>query len=115
MNVKELLSEVHAEIAAGADKVIAGVRAALVSKELSEREAAVLSALGKLQEAERDSKKIKPDNELFDGEGKSIQTGFSKAKLEELKKNRELVEKLEGAIVKALGGDFSKVKELAGK
>ena len=72
MKVEELLGEVRAEIVGGTERVIAGVKESLVNRELKEREAAVLSVLGKLQDAERDAKKIKPDNEVFDGDGKAV-------------------------------------------
>ena len=111
--VHEFLESVQASISGGTNTVVDRVRAALVDKELEDRKAAVLTVLSKLQEARKDAKKIKPDQETYNADGAIVTSTFSKAKVEELKKSKELQDKLESAIVKALEGDFGKVKEMA--
>lgn len=120
MKVADLLSQVGANIDGSAEQVANRVIAALTEKEVAARTDAFTTVLGKLDASRGAAKKIKPDGETWavDADGTPAATStktFSKAKLDELKKNREEQAKLEDALNKALGGDFSKVKEIAGK
>lgn len=120
MKVADLLTNVGANVDGCAETVAKRVVDALTEKEVSARTDAFMAVLGKLEAARGAAKKIKPDGETWavgeDGTpaATSVKT-FSKAKLEELKKNREEQAKLEDALNKALGGDFAKVKEIAAK
>jgi len=120
MKVTELLEQVDAKIKDSTDTVANRVVDGLVEQELAARTNAFNTVLGKLRDARNAAKKIKPDGETWpvgaDGlpGSESVKT-FSKAKMDELKKNGEEQKKLEAALNKALEGDFSKVKELGGK
>ena len=120
MKVTELLEAVNAKIATDSASVADRVIASLTEKEVAARADAFIIVLGKLNEAKNAAKKIKPDGEVFaigeDGLPAEKPTlTFSKAKLEERKKNADEVKRLTDALDKALEGDFSKVKEVAGK
>jgi hypothetical protein len=112
--IGDFLKGIKVEVEHGTERVMDMARDVLVQKELGERRDAFLAAIAKLQDLRRDGHKIKPDvGIMFDAEGKPAGTpGFSKEKAEELKKNREAIEKVERVIEKAIGGDFSKLKEI---
>jgi len=118
MLVKELLEQVGTKISTG--DVTSRVVDSLVEKELNARKDAFLVVLTKLDETRKAGLKIKPDGETWAVDEKGapskepIKT-YSKARKEELEKNLAEQKKLEEALEKALGGDFSKVKELAAK
>ncbi len=118
MKVTDLLAAVTAGISGSGDVVAERVTAALVEKEVSSRTDAFLAVLAKLNDSRNAAKKIRPDVETWpvgeDGAPAAVSLkSFSKAKLDELKKNGEEQKKLEEALDKALGGDFVKVKELS--
>ena len=120
MKVTELLEKVGSNIKDSHSVVAERVIANLTEKEVQSRTDAFTAVLGKLEESRKAAKKIKPDSETYavgeDGAPATKPTySFSKAKLEELRKNAEEQKKLEEALNKALDGDFSKVKELAAK
>ncbi len=112
-----LLSEVAEKIGQSTPQVRERVVNALVEREVAARTDTLDKALAKRTELDREAKKLsKPDVEQFDVEGKVMSTSFSKARVDELKKAREQLEKLETAIDKALAdNDFSKLKEIVGK
>lgn len=112
-SIGDFLSSVKEKVSASTTDVLDRAKTALVEKELVERKDAFLAALNKLQELQREGKKIKPDDERFDADGKLVSAAYSKAKVEELKKHKEQVAKVEKAIAKAFEGDFSKLKEAA--
>jgi hypothetical protein len=112
--IGDFLKNIKAEVEHGTERVLEMARETLVNKELHDRRDAFLAANTKLQDLRRDGHKIRPDvGIMFDAEGKPAGTpGFSKEKAEELKKNREAIEKVERAIEKAITGDFSKLREV---
>ena len=113
--IGEFLKDVKTTISVRTDTILDRAKDALVEKELSERKDLFLTGISKLQDLQRDAHKLKPDvdTDKFDAEGKMVGVpSFSKAKLEEIKKHKEQVAKVENAIDKAFGGDFSKLKEL---
>jgi transcription termination factor NusB len=87
----------------------------LFKAELDKRTDACLKVIEKITENEKAYKKAnKPDIETFKEDGKVDTSGYSKAKVEELKKMREEKEKLDTALQNALEkNDFTKLLELA--
>jgi hypothetical protein len=55
----------------------------------------------------------RPDNETFNADGSLASGTFSKERLKAIKDAKEALAKIEGALEKALGGDWSKLKEQA--
>ena len=112
--VKELVVE---QLATDVSSVRTRVIAQLVEEEQARRVKAVLKVIGMLDEARKAGFKIKPDHVTY-GSDSSVQTsGYTKPKLEELKKNQEQVTKLETALNEALDEEkpnFEKVLKLAG-
>lgn len=93
------------------------VIAELVEQEQSRRVKAVLKVLGMLDEAKKAGYRIKPDMSGFDNAGMPTVSAYTKPKLEELKKNQELVTKLETALNEALDEtkpNFDKIFKLVG-
>jgi hypothetical protein len=113
----DILSEVAEKIGQSTPQVRERVIDSLVEREVAARTDILDKALAKRTELDREIRKLqKPDVEQFDHEGKVMSASFSKARVDELKKAREGLEKLEKAIDKAItDNDFSKVKEIVGK
>ncbi len=86
----------------------------LVEEELTKRSNATLAVVRKLDEAMINLRKVdRPDTETFNADGTPASQTYSKSRLEDIKKAKELVEKLSNALEKAFeGNDFSKVLEL---
>lgn len=86
----------------------------LVDAEVEKRTTAVVNVVRKLDEAVVALRKInKPDNETFNEDGSVATTSFSKARLDDIKKTKEIVSKLEAALELAFDkSDFTKVFEL---
>jgi len=84
-----------------------------VDKEIDFRVARTISAIDAAQSLTNLIKKIKPDQESFDGDGKIASATFSKAKTEEKKKLRERLEKIEEALADVFKkSDFDRLKKL---
>ena len=84
-----------------------------VKKEIDSRVEKTIAAIDKLSALEGQWKKIKPDQEQYDGDGKLVSSTYSKAKLEERKKLAEKIERFETALLEVFEkGDFKKLKEL---
>lgn len=114
VNVKALVAE---QLLDTAPKVKGRVLDILVAEEQERRVKAVLKTIKDLDEARRSVQKVKPDSSVFAVDGSVLQVGYTKAKLEELKKANELVAKLEAALEEALSDEkpnFEKVLKHAG-
>lgn len=109
MEIQTKIAEKISEIAPSLEKEIIE---ALVNRELSKRSTAIVTALDELSKMEKDLKKVKPDQQGFDGEGKVVSETYSKAKLEEMNKLKQKIEKFTKAIDKALNGDMGDVYNL---
>ena len=110
--------EVKTELADPKTKAI--VRAKLVSAyiddEVAKRTKAATSVMEKIEEAEREVKKVRPTPTGFNASGQPVgDPVFTKEQVDSLKKLHEQLGKLNNALEKALEeGDFTKVFELAG-
>ena len=113
----EVLSIVAERLGSSGTAVRERVIDTLVEREVVSRVEVLDKGLAKRSEYERELRKIsKPDVETYDAEGKPVSATYSKARIDELKKSREQLTKLEGAIDKALvSNDFSKLREIVGK
>jgi hypothetical protein len=112
-SIKELVAT---KLVESAPQVKDKVLIALVEAEQDRRVKAVLKVIKDLGEAEKNSNKIRPDNSVYGEDGKPIYEGYSKAKLEEKKKNQELINRLRVALDEALSDNpsFDKVLKLSG-
>lgn len=86
----------------------------LYQEELAKRTAATLKVVGKLEDAEKEFRKLeKPDVETYAADNTVASASFSKERNEARKKNREEAAKLEAALKAALEENkFDKVLEL---
>ena len=86
----------------------------LVETEVEKRTTAVVNVVRKLDEAVVALRKVnKPDIETFNADGSVASAQFSKTRLDDIKKAKEVVEKLEAALENAFEkSDFTKVFEL---
>jgi hypothetical protein len=113
--VKQLVTQRLAENAGGVvrEKVVT----LMVEEEIEKRTVAVVAVVKKLDEATKALKKVNvPDNEQFDVDGKVVSATYSKTKLDDIKKAKELLAKLTKALDLALEqNNFDKVFELAAK
>jgi lysine/ornithine N-monooxygenase len=108
---------IHAAVKEAVAASTAGIKDKVVNlfveKELKKLEDAVLKAIADLDTARQEVRKIKPDVETFDADGKVVTTGYHKATLETIKKAKEKVAKLDAAVQAALvDNDYSKVLKL---
>jgi hypothetical protein len=84
----------------------------LVEKELDERVGLLDKAFQKRFTCLTELNKVnRPDEEKFDANGAKIFESYTKERLKAIKDAKEALGKVEGAIEKALAGDWSKVKE----
>lgn len=85
------------------------LKGVLIEREISRRADALVEGFDKLTQLKSNLNKIKPDNVLFDGEGKKAQEFYTQEKSNELKKAREAVKNMEDALNSAISGDFQKL------
>lgn len=83
-------------------EVLSGVIDTLVKEEVEKRKEMVRKGIEKYEELDKAFKKMKPDNVILDGEGKEIQSGWSKDGLEKYNKAKKELETLNSAIENAL-------------
>ncbi len=119
--VKSLSQDIRGAVKDGLIDSSTVVRQAIVSNlvkaEMDKREKAAISVFEKLEAAELDRRKVRPQFAGYNADGKPIgEPVFTKDQADQIKKTDELIAKLNGALEKALtSNDFSKVFELAGK
>lgn len=74
--------------------------------EADRRAKAIIAGIDKIDTLEKDLRKAKPDQVLFDADGKEISAGYSKEKLDARNKLNEQIAKLAKALDKAIGGEM---------
>lgn len=86
----------------------------LYNNELKTRTDACLKVLTKIEEKEKELKKLKvSDNNIYDEKGTVVAGGYSKARVDDIKKVSDELERLNKALENALeNNDFTKVLEL---
>jgi hypothetical protein len=86
----------------------------LVKEETEKRVVAATKAVNKLSELEKELKKLsKPDVETFNVDMSPATSSFSKSRVEEIKKVREQIAKVEKALTEAFeNNDFQKLLDL---
>jgi hypothetical protein len=86
----------------------------LVDKEVNRRVELITQGLAKLNEAERETRKLsKPNAETFNADGSVATTAFTKDALDALNKHNEKTEKLRKALDKAVdSGDIGDLTNL---
>ena len=112
-----LREEIAAGLIGSGSRVRGIVVNQLTEKEIEERAAAVLSIYSKVQEKEKELRRAESEGKPagFNLRGDVIgEPIYSKEQLESIKKLKEQIEKMQGALEKAFANDdFSKVKELS--
>lgn len=88
---------------------------AIVEREVAKRANTIVSGLDKLRTLNNDLKKIKPDQIVYDGEGKVQSEGWTQAQLKKLAEAKAACKKLDAAIEKALNGDLGDLNNIVGK
>lgn len=86
----------------------------MVEREIAARVSVLDKAFAKRRELSNALNKVnRADNETFNADGTSATSSFSKPRLQEIKKAKEPLAKLEAAMEKALTeNDFQKLKDL---
>lgn len=83
-----------------------------VASKVVERVALLKSAIAKAVEIDKEIKKIKPDQVLYDVNGAVVQEYYSKAVSDKLKELKDKSVKLEAAIIKAFEtADYSELEK----
>ena len=111
MSIKQTLAE--RLLNSGSD-VKSNILDTLYNNELRTRTDACLKVLTKIEEKEKELKKLKvSDNNIYDEKGTVVAGGYSKARVEDIRKTSEDLDKLNKALESALeNNDFTKVLEL---
>ncbi len=112
---EDIRTKVAQEITKSLGRVETDVVDILVERDLKKKSEALVKVIDKLSEEEKEMRKLGPDNQQFDADGKKTGESFSKKRIEERNKTKGKITKLTNAINKALGekGDFSDVYNLA--
>lgn len=105
-----LLAEVAANIKSADIK--GRLIAMLTEEEVVLRANLLKTAFEKLNLQRKALTKIKPDVITYNANGEESSASFSKAKIDELKKAKDEMGKLEKALEQALSGDYTKLKEI---
>lgn len=111
----EILAVVGAELKTnGGDRVRSMVADMLVEAELEKRATALKKVMDLLKQETKALERLGPDNKAFDVTGKVTSESYSKKQLDERAKVSKRVDKLIGAINKALGenSDYADVYNL---
>lgn len=109
-----VLAEVADALKASPDAVKSRVRDLLVEREVSKRVDLLDKGLAKLREFKNEVSKVRPPVS-YTADGFKVEGNFSKADFETLKKAKEKLAKLEGALEKAFAGqEFDKLAGLVG-
>lgn len=110
-----LLAQIAAKVKESAPQVTARYIESQVEQEISSRVGLLDKAMQQRFKLQSDLRKVdRPDEEKFDAAGKVVQAFYTKARLEEIKKGKEALAKVEKAIELAVTtNDWSKVKEIA--
>jgi hypothetical protein len=112
----QLRDDVASGLVGCGKKVRAAVIHNLTEKEIAERTSAVLSLFERIGEKEKELRKLESQGVAsFDHKGDVVGVPtFTKQQVEEIKKAKEAVERMQAALAKAFDSDdFQKVKELA--
>ena len=112
-----LRREVTEVLASSGNRVRNLVVGELVEAEISKRKAAVVALLTKVEEKFKALKKAEAQGVVnYDAAGQAVGTPvFTKQQVDEIKKLREEIERIQSALEKAFAdSDFKKVHELAG-
>ena len=111
MSIKETLAE---KLLNSGSDVKSNILDTLYNRELTTRTDACLKLLTKIEEKEKELKKLKvSDNNIYDEGGTVVAGGYSKGRIDEIKKVKEELDKLNRALENALeNNDFSKALEL---
>ena len=109
----EFWTEVRAATEAKAAEVPQTVTNHYVDKEIDARVELTIRTIDALEDLQRQIKKLRPDQEVFDAAGSVVSSGYSKVKLEERKKLMERQERMEAALSEVFeNGTFDKLKKL---
>lgn len=99
------------------DVVKADIILQFVNEEVGKRKDATMKVLSKIEEIEREIRKVRPTHAGYDQSGEPVGTPvFTKEQVDGLKKSNEQLTKLTNALELALvKNDFTKVFELGAK
>lgn len=108
-----IIAQSRERIKTSGTEVVSRLVNELVDIEVQARVKALREAVSAREVAEKTLNKIQPDQASYDANGNVVSNTFSKAKLEELRKAKENLKKIDEAIDKAvMNGDFSQVKNI---
>lgn len=101
--VQSLRARVDETIANASSTIQDRVYSHYVDAEIERRSQVIVSGINALREVETDLRKIdRPDQTLFDAAGQPAQALYSKNRLDEVKKGKERLAKIVGALDKAI-------------
>lgn len=109
----EFWTEVRAATEAKAAEIPQTVTDHYVEKEIDARVELTIRAIDTLDDLQKQIKKLRPDQEVYDATGNLVSAGYSKIKLEERKKSIERQDRIEAALSDVFENkNFDKLKKL---
>lgn len=103
MEIKNKVAEMLANVSTGCEKVKNAVIQNLYDAELQRRVDAALKCIAKIEELDKELKKIsKPDVETYNADGSVANQSYSKDKVEQIKNKNKEKENFETALMQAL-------------
>ncbi len=100
-------------IKGSSEQIVKSVIEELADVEIQVRKNLVIKAMNKLDELEKEGKKLKPDNISYNEDGTIATSTWTKGALDAVKKNRESIAKIENSIEKALSqNDYEGLKSI---
>lgn len=114
--VQSLRDRIDEQIAAAHPRIQDHVLSQFVDAEILRRAQILASGINTLRELEADQKKVdRPDNTLYTADGTVAQSQYTKGRLDEIKKVKDKVTKLQTALDKAIesnaADDYKKLEE----
>jgi hypothetical protein len=102
--VQSLRNRVDEAITKSGGEVVEQVHTIFVQAEINRRADLIVKGINTLREAEADLKKInRADHILYDAEGQPTPGFYSKGRIDEIKKARGHIDKIEAALNKCIG------------
>jgi hypothetical protein len=109
----EFWASVRSQVDAKKNGVAGTVIEHYVEREINSRVEKTIQAIDMLDDLEKQLRKLKPDQEQWDADGKLVSAFYSKAKLEERKKITDKSDRIEAALLDVFEkADFEKFKKL---
>lgn len=106
---------IDGQVSGAGDEIMQGFIRVFVDAKKKERTQILVNLYEQLRKLRKEAQKLQPDNIAYDDKGAKVSETYTKDRAEQLKKNREEVQKLVTAWNEAVAGKWDKAEKLVGK